>query len=113
MRKLKFNFGAIRRLQEEHGINLFEAGTNILDPVILAKVFWAGSLHSSPNLKLEEAHNEIDQLSPSELTEAVTSTIREDFGVVADPETEPGEVDTEPAPEPGPFDTLDDPLPSS
>ena len=93
MKNLRLHNRAVRRLQEAHGIDLYSNGLAKLNTETglapFVKIYWAGRLHESPEITLEQAQEEVDELTAGELMAAVTGAVRSAFGVTTAPEAKP------------------------
>lgn len=89
---LRLTNRALRRLQEVHGIDLYRDGLSKLDLAAegtapFVKIYWAGRLAAEPNLTMEQATADADELTPGELMALVTGAVTAAYGIK--PSTEP------------------------
>jgi hypothetical protein len=74
----RLNMAAIVRLDDDHGINLFEPDQSSLKkPSVLVKVLWAGLLHEKPSITLEEVHALVGGMSPAEFSAEVAAMMEQ------------------------------------
>jgi len=81
-RKLKFTFNAFCELEEALGRPLSELQEKGFKMKDLRALVWAGLLHESPDLTIEEVGNLIDEAeSLEEVTNAVVKAVEAALGV--------------------------------
>jgi hypothetical protein len=90
---LRLTNGALKKLHEAHGIDLYNNGLSSADVksdglLPFVKIYWAGRLHEQANLTLEQAQADADEMTPNELMTACNEAIKQAFGVT---EAIPGE----------------------
>lgn len=88
-RNLRFDFNALCEL-EEH-VNLTELGGKNFRMKDLRAILWAGLLHESPELTIEDAGELIDYAESLEgIATVVGEAFKESFGEKKDKDDEPG-----------------------
>jgi hypothetical protein len=77
--KLTYDFSSLARLEEECGINIFEANAlkKIMAPSKIRDLVWAGLLSEMPDLTRNEAAKFIKLEDLSMLAEAIVSALTE------------------------------------
>jgi hypothetical protein len=90
---LRLTNRALRRLEEAHGIDLYNGGLADVDlkaeglaPFV--KIYWAGRLHEQPNLTMEQAQADADDMTPGELMNACNEAVKAAFGITGEAEPE-------------------------
>lgn len=69
---LVYDFNALCSLRDE-GVDAFTLkDADLLDPRVIRKLIWAGLLHHSPNVTLNEVGSWIDLSNLTEIAEAFT-----------------------------------------
>lgn len=78
-RELRYDWKAIRRLRNEHGVNLLvDLSEDLLtDPQAVTALVWAACLHETPGLTLDEVDTWITLPQLHTIAEAVAQALQD------------------------------------
>lgn len=76
---LRFDFAAICRMQDEHGINVLDDKTWTPSPKLFAVLIWGGCLHAQPQLKLAEVARSVPLKDILSLHKKCVAVLNEDM----------------------------------